>query len=239
MYSMRNQLGFADCGADGRLKLASAMTMMMNCCQFQEQQEKGFCSYLREHGIAVFLYSIQVDIIRMPQFLENVRTTVKIYGCRSIYGLRRLTMCDEQGKLCLIANATGAFFDLAAQKAVKVDPADFNIAFDEPEEMECLPRKIPIPSGDADTMPPYLVTPSRLDPNGHLTSAEYLALAQDRLPDDFDFNRVRIEYKQQAKRGELLQILRHTAAGNTIVSDIRGANGLSCAVTEFSTADLH
>ncbi|MBE6400029.1 MAG: hypothetical protein E7041_07815 [Lentisphaerae bacterium] len=239
MYTMQNQLGFADCGADGRLKLASAMTLMMNSCQFQEQQEKGFCSYLREHHIAVFLYSIQLDIYRMPQFLETVTTAVKIYGCRSIYGLRRLTIRDEKGELCLIANATGAFFDLAAQKAVKIAPAEINIAFDTPEEMECLPRKIAIPSATPEIMPPYLVTSSRLDPNGHLTSAEYLALAQDRLPDDFSFNRVRIEYKQQAKKGESLQILRHTAAGNAIIADIRGANGLSCAVTEFSTAKLH
>ena len=238
MYSMQNQIGFVDCGADGRLKLANAMAMMVNCCQFQEYQEQGICSYLRERRIAVFLYSIQIDILRMPQFRENVTTAVKIYGCRSIYGLRRLTMRDADGKLCLIANATGAFFDLEAKKAVKVDPEDFNTAFDDAEEMECLPRKIAIPACGAEIMPPAVVGVSQLDPNGHLTSSEYFAIAQNCLPENCAFNRVRVEYKQQARAGEGLRVSRFIDGKRAVITDIRGENGLSCAVVEFSAADL-
>ena len=109
MYEMLNEIPFTKTGVDRKLKLHEAVGMMMDCCQFQEYQEKNFCAYLRENGIAVFLFSIQIDILRMPEFREKIRTAVKIYGCKSIYGLRRITMRDEENRLCLLVNATGAF----------------------------------------------------------------------------------------------------------------------------------
>ena len=233
MYQMQNELPFTRCGADGRLKLHEAVRMMMDCCQFQEYQETGLCSYLRENDIAVFLSSIQIDILRMPEFRENVTTAVKIYGCKSIYGLRRLTMRDEAGKLCLIANATGAFFDLNAGKAVKVDPEVFNVKFDEAEEMECLPRKIPVSTVAGETVPAFQVKPSDLDPNGHLTSPVYFAIAADSLGGDVYFNRVRIEYKQQAKGGNFVLPVIYREENRTVV-DMKSGSGLSFAVAEFS-----
>ncbi len=233
MYQMENELSFTKCGADGKLKLCDAASLMMDCCQFQEYQETGLCSYLRENDIAVFLSSIQIDILRMPEFRENVTTAVKIYGCKSIYGLRRLTMRDEAGKLCLISNATGAFFDLNAGKAVKVDPEVFNVKFDEAEEMECLPRKIPASQAAARKVPAFLVKPSDLDPNGHLTSPVYFAIASDALDKDYSFNRVRIEYKQQAKCGDFILPLCYYEDERAVV-DMKSGGGSSFAVAEFS-----
>lgn len=240
MYSMQTQIGFADSGADGKLKLSSAMTMMMNCCQFQEYQEKNLFAYLQQHGIAIFLASIQMDIIRMPEFRENITAAVKIYDCRSIYGLRRITIRDGQGDLCVVANAAGAFFKIADRKAVKVVPEEFGVVFDAAETMECLPRKIPVPRDGGRKTFEFPVTPSRLDPNGHMTSAEYLGLAADRLPQDHTFNRVRIEYKHQVKLGEAVYpvIYGGNEPDSTIIVDMCNKDGVSCAVAEFSTADL-
>lgn len=237
MYQMQTEIPFTSVGGDGKLKLHQALSMMMDCCQFQEYQEKNFCEFLRSNNIAVFLYSVQLDIIRLPEFRENVTTQVKIYDCKSIYGLRRITMRDQKGDLCIISNATGAFFDLNALKAVKLDPAVFQVNFDEAEPMECLPRKIPIIDGETVHAPDFVVKPSNLDFNGHLTSAIYLAIATDSLKDDFAFNRVRIEYKKQAKPGDIIHPSVHYN-GSAAVVDMRGDDGISFAVTEFSNADF-
>lgn len=238
MNVLKTQIGFVDSGADGRLKLSGAMNYMMNCCQFQEFQEAGFCRCLQEKKIAIFLHSIQLDLYRMPRYRETVETTVKIYDCRSIYGLRRIVIRDEAGRICLMANATGAFFSLEEQKAVRIDPAAFGLTFDAPEPMECLPRKIQLPQFPGEACQEYMVMPSGLDPNGHLTSPEYLAIAQDRLPEDFNFTRVRIEYKKQAVCREILQPLRFRTAGECCIIAIRGADGTDRAVVEFSNAAL-
>ena len=234
MYEMKTEIPFTKTGADQRLKLHEAVGMMMDCSQFQEYQEKKFCDYLRTNDIAIFLFSMQLDILRRPLFREKVTTAVKIYGCKSIYGLRRLTMRDESGALCMISNATGAFFDIRQGKALKIDPADFGITYDEAEPMECLPRKIPIPAGEGITEHQFYVTRSALDPNGHLTSAMYFAIAEDALPTDIHFDRVRMEFKKQIKPGQTISPVRFgTADGKTVV-DLRDEEGISCAAAEFS-----
>ena len=234
MYVMTTEIPFTRTGADQKLKLHEAVAMMMDCCQFQEYQEKQFCTYLRTHRIAIFLFSIQIDILRRPEFRETVTTAVKIYGCKSIYGLRRITMRDASGALCMIANATGAFFDLRQGKALKLDPADFGVAYDEAEPMECLPRKIPLPAVPGVAGASFAVPRSALDPNGHLTSAMYFALADDALPEDYPFDRVRMEFKKQIKPGETVTPVRFAAPDGKMVVDLRDGAGNSCAAAEFS-----
>ena len=239
MYEMENEIPFTRTGSDGKLKLHEAAAMMMDCCQFQEYQEQEFCRFLRTNQIAVFLFSIQIDILRMPAFRERVRTAVRIYGCKSIYGLRRITMRDESNRICLISNATGAFFDLRAGKAVKLDPEDLCVRFDEPEPMECLPRKIPVPQSGGTERPGFPVTPSFLDPNGHFTTPAYFSVAGDALPEGFRFNRVRMEFKKQARPGESIRpVLYECPDERRTVVDLRGEGELSCAVAEFTTARL-
>ena len=239
MYEMENEIPFTRTGSDGKLKLHEAAAMMMDCCQFQEYQEQEFCRFLRTNQIAVFLFSIQIDILRMPAFRERVRTAVRIYGCKSIYGLRRITMRDESNRICLISNATGAFFDLRAGKAIKLEPEDLCVRFDEPEPMECLPRKIPVPASGGAERPGFAVTPSFLDPNGHFTTPAYFSVAGDALPEGFRFNRVRMEFKKQARPGEIIRpVLYECPDERRTVVDLRGEGELSCAVAEFTTARL-
>ena len=236
MYEMLTEIPFTKTGVDHKLKLHEAVGMMMDCSQFQEYQEKHFCEFLRSNQIAIFLFSIQIDILRMPEFREKIRTAVKIYGCKSIYGLRRLTMRDERGELCLLVNATGAFFDLRQGKALKLDPAAFGVTFDEAEPMECLPRKIPVPAEGGTVCASVKVTRSALDPNGHLTSAMYFAIADDALEPDLSYNRVRMEFKKQVKLSDSVTPVRFETAGGTVVVDLRDGSGSSCAAAEFSTA---
>ena len=101
--------------------------------------------------------------------------------------------------------------------------------------MECLPRKIPIPPESAEKGSPFRVTPASLDPNGHLTSAMYFAIAGDALPPDCRFNRVRMEFKKQIKSGHTVQPMRYDTADGRHVVDLLDDEGTSCAVAEFST----
>lgn len=218
------------------MKLGNAVALMVDCCQFQEYQELAFRNYLTANQIAVLLSSLQIDIIQMPSFRDKIYTTVKIYGCQAFYGLRRITMHNEYGNLCLIANAAGAFFNLKTMRAVKIDPDACGIKFDTAEDMECLPRKITIPTVSGTPLPALTVKRSGVDSNGHLTSSAYFSIAEDALPEEFTYNRVRLEYKQQAKlKSLILPVIYSDMSANTIVVDMKSGNGTSYGVAEFSS----
>ena len=141
-------------------------------------------------------------------------------------------MRDESGELCMIANATGAFFDTQAGRAIKLNPDTMPVQFEEAEPMECLPRKVPVPATGGTAGQTTVVTPSQLDPNGHLTSHMYFAIAADAIPADLAFNRVRMEFKKQIKQGETVTPVVYPGA--VCVVDLQNGEGESCAVAEFS-----
>ena len=226
MHEMERTVYYCDCGEDGNLKLKAAVAMMMDCCQFQEYAETKFCHWLRCNDIAVFLSSLQMTVYRFPAFRENLKVKVVIYDAHSIYGYRRLTIRDEAGNLCMIANGIGCFFNFRTERAVKL-PENLGelLTFDEAEEMDCPPRKIPLPSDPGEKVAEVEITRSMLDPNGHLTSPEYFAISGDFLPEEFCYNHTRIEYKTQVKKGTCLEVYLHKPEENTIVMALRSNEG--------------
>lgn len=235
MYEFERIVYHCDAGADGLLKLDSAVAMLMDCCQFQEYAETKFSDWLRRNNTAVFLSSLQLDIVRKPAFREKVRVKVVVYDCKSIYGFRRITMRDEHNELLMIANGVGCFFNFSTGKAVKLpDNIGDYLVMDAAEEMTVLPRRIPLPSGEGVPLEPFRVMRSDLDLNQHLTSAKYLALAEDRLPENFVYDRVRIEFKHQVKCGEQVDSLLYRTGPETLVILLKNSAGLPAALVEFS-----
>ena len=104
--------------------------------------------------------------------------------------------------------------------------------------MECLPRKIPIPLEGGNPGAPFTVPCWALDPNGHLTSAMYFAAADDVLPPDRPYNRVRMEFKRQIREKDTVTPVRFDMENGATVVDLRDSAGNSCAVAEFSTASF-
>lgn len=231
---MERMVYYCDCGADGLLKLNAAVGMMMDCCQFQEYAETKFSRYLKENHTAVFLSSLQMNILRFPSFREKLKVKVVIYDGRAFYGYRRLTIRDEKGQLCMIGNGIGCFYNFQTEKVVKLPEniGDY-LTFDPPEEMDCPPRKIPFPTVEEKEVTTIKVTPSMLDPNGHLTSAEYFTIACDALPEEFQYNKVRIEYKQQVKKGTLLKVLLYKVTEKTFVIALKDPQEVLHALVEF------
>ena len=122
---------------------------------------------------------------------------------------------------------------MKAQKAIKLEPEKLNIQFDAPEPMECLPRKIPMPGTEAVKHPSFTVKPSYLDLNGHMTTPVYFSIATGVLPQSFEYDRVRIEYKQQAKTNDVIYPESYMSDGKCVI-DLKSSGALSYAVLEFS-----
>lgn len=69
--------------------------------------------------------------------------------------------------------------------------------------MKYADRKIPFPEG-AVQGEAFTVRRHQLDTNGHVNNGQYVQLAQDYLPDEFAAERIRAEYKRQARLGDTM-----------------------------------
>ena len=108
------------------------------------------------------------------------------------------------------------------------------VLVEEKYPMEYLSRKISIPKdregiicGEA------VVGKSYIDSFNHMNNARYHELALEYIPEDFDFNRVRMDYKKPSVCGEKLIIVKYDEE-NSIKIVIKGEDDSVKGIFEFS-----
>ena len=238
MFQIERTVAISDTAPGGQLRLSHALDYLLECECFQMDSEDEFSVYLREHGIAVFLAFRQVEVIRLPAYGEHLAVRTNVYDCKNFFGFRNTVIYDGQGNLCVLCAAIGAFVDRAAGRPAKI-PAEIirGFRFDPALPMEYLSRKIALPDREPELLAPFRVKRHQADMYGHFNSNRSLDEAMEYLPDGFKFDRLRLEYKAQAKPGELVTpaLYRDVPAPGGLTFAL--SNGSSvCTIFEFSTA---
>lgn len=238
MFQIERTVAISDTAPGGCLRLSHALDYLLECECFQMDSEDDFSVYLRNNGIAVFLAFRQVEVIRLPAYGEHLTVRTNVYDCRSFFGFRNTAICDDKGRNCVLCAAIGAFVDRASGRPGKV-PAQIvrDLRFDAPLPMEYLSRKIALPAREPELLAPFRVKEHQADMFGHFNSNRSLDETMEYLPADFKFDRLRLEYKAQARPGELITpaLYRDAPAPGGLTFTLSNGSGV-CTVFEFSTA---
>ena len=205
MYSLNYIVTTSTCDSEGRLKLYSALQMMQDCSEMWIDTEPVVKQYFAEQNMAQLLAFRQVEIIRVPVYKEELTVTTSVYGMKPMFGFRNTFICDAQGKPCYKTWSMGAFVDLANGKLKRVDDATIASMTLEPElEMNYRDRRIILPKQGGETLEPIKVLRADIDYNKHMNNANYVRMAMELLPDDFEVKGLRVEYRVAAKLGDTL-----------------------------------
>lgn len=238
MFQIERTVAISDTAPGGCLRLSHALDYLLECECFQMDSEDEFSVYLRNNGFAVFLAFRQVEIFRLPAYGEHLLIRTNVYDCKNFFGFRNTTIYDERGEICVLCAAIGAFVDRASGRPAKV-PTEIvrGFRFDPPLPMEYLSRKIMLPAQPPELLAPFRVKSHQADMYGHFNSNRSFDEAMEYLPADFSFNRLRLEYKAQAKPGELITpaLYRGVPASDALTLTLSNESAL-CTVFEFSTA---
>ena len=233
MYSLNYKVTTSTCDSEGRLKLYSALQMMQDCSEMWIDSEPGVKQYFAEQNMAQLLASRQVEVIRVPEYKEELTVTTSVYGMKPMFGFRNTFIYDAAGKPCYRTWSMGAFVDKSNGKLKRVDDETIASMTLEPQlEMDYKDRRIILPKEGGTTLDPIRVLRADIDYNKHLNNANYIRMAMELLPEDFEVKGRRVEYRVAAKLGDLLIPAIYTIDGGIIVSLSIGS-GVS-AVIEFT-----
>ena len=116
MYSLKYKVTTSTCDSEGRLKLYSALQMMQDCSEMWIDSEPGVKQYFTEQNMAQLLATRQVEIVRVPEFKEELTVTTSVYGMKPMFGFRNTFIYDAEGKPCYKTWSMGAFVDKVAGK---------------------------------------------------------------------------------------------------------------------------
>lgn len=233
MYSLNFQVTTSACNREGRLKLYSALQMMQDCSELWLDSEPAALDFFNSHHMTQLLASRQVEVVRVPFFKEHLTVTTSVYGIKPMFGFRNTFIYDARGRVCFKSWAMGAFVNLDTGKlhAIDVNVLD-TIFLDKKLEMNYRDRRIILPNTPGTAMPPIRVLRADIDYNKHLNNANYVRMAMELLPADFEINGLRVEYKVPVKEGMLLTPKVYNCDGHIFVS--LSTHGVINAVIEFN-----
>ena len=233
MYSLKYKVTTSTCDSEGRLKLYSALQMMQDCSEMWIDSEPGVKQYFAELNMAQLLASRQVEVIRVPEYKEELAVTSTVYGMKPMFGFRNTFIYDAEGKPCYKTWSMGAFVDKSNGKLKRVDDATIASMTLEPQlEMNYKDRRIILPKEGGTTLDPISVLRADIDYNKHLNNANYIRMAMELLPEDFEVKGLRVEYRVPVKLGDKLIPTIFQIDGGIIISLAIG-NEVS-AIIEFT-----
>ena len=205
MYSLKYKVTTSTCDSEGKLKLFSALQMMQDCSEMWLDSEPEVKDYFARENMAQLLASRQVEIMRVPDFKEELTVTTSVYGMKPMFGFRNTFIYDAEGKPCYRTWSMGAFVDKTNGKLKRVDDDVANSLLIEPQlEMNYRDRRIMLPKGGGEAFPPIQVMRADIDYNRHVNNANYIRMAMELLPEDFVVRELRVEYRVAAKMGCVL-----------------------------------
>lgn len=233
MYSLNYKVTTSTCDSEGKLKLYSALQMMQDCSEMWIDSEPQVKDYFARENMAQLLASRQVEIVRVPDFKEELTVTTSVYGMKPMFGFRNTFIYDAEGKPCYRTWSMGAFVDKAYGKLKRVDDTVAGSLLIEPQlEMDYKDRRIILPKTEGEVLEPVKVMRSDIDYNKHLNNANYVRMAMELLPEDFEIKGLRVEYRVAAKLGDMLVPTIYKHDGVIIVSLSIGED--VSAIIEFS-----
>jgi len=234
MYSLNYKVTTSTCNSDGELKLYSALQMMQDCSEMWIDSEPTVKDYFTRQYMTQLLASRQVEVIRVPRYKESLTVTTSVYGMKPMFGFRNTFIYDADGNPCYKTWSMGAFVDKSTGRLKKVDePTILSLTLDQQQEMTYRDRRIIVPKEGGTQMEAVSVMRADIDYNNHMNNANYVRIAMELLPSDFEVSGFRVEYRVAARLGDVLSpSLYHVADGIIIV--VLSIDSEVAAIMEFS-----
>ncbi|MBR2147804.1 MAG: hypothetical protein IJ925_10395 [Muribaculaceae bacterium] len=232
MYNLKYKVTTSTCDSSGKLKLFSALQMMQDCSEMWIESEPTVKRYFNNQNMTQLLATRQVEIVRLPDFKEDLTVTTSVYEVKPMFGFRNTFIRDAQGEPCFKTWSMGAFVDLTTGKLKRIDEATIaSITMDDKQEMNYRDRRIILPHDGGIALNPVPVMRADIDYNKHMNNAHYVRIAMELLPEDFEVKGMRMEYRVPAKLGNLLTPTIFNL-GNTIIVSLN-IDAETSAIIEF------
>ncbi|MDR0817950.1 MAG: hypothetical protein LBN43_00025 [Oscillospiraceae bacterium] len=229
------RVGGSRIGADGKLRLVSALDLVQDCECVGVESDKEFWGWFETNNMAMFLASRGVVIKRMPEYRETLTVRTMPYAASPSLGYRYTEIVDSDGGLCVSCYSTAAYVDLALGRSARV-PKEVLASV----ELHGLPspppgaRRVNVTGERVGTVTPIPVRLNDIDLNNHMNNVKYVESALE-LITRRDLASLRVEYKSPAKFGDTLYTELFTN-GEAAYARMADADGKIFAVLEFCYA---
>ena len=179
-YLAGYRVRFDEAGADGLLR-TSALLRYAQDVAWRHSEQLGFDrAWYQERGLGWVVRGCELDVREAIPIGHTLRVSTAVVGHRRIWA-RRLGECRlTDGRIAATVTTDWVLLD-ARNRVVRI-PADFGVAFTNPEVRSEMLR-VDVPAGGPVAMRRLRVRPSDLDPLDHVNNAVYVDWLEEALED--------------------------------------------------------
>ncbi len=204
MYQFKTEIRYSQIDSGAKLTPRAIIDLFQDCVNFHSDSVGASIEYFKEHRKVWVLLSWQIVIDEYPTMGDEVIVWTQPYNFTPMYGMRNFGLKSPEGKVYVRANSIWAMVDTETGRILRVTPEDAEMyGIGEKLDMEYAPRKLPVPR-EAKAGESVRVMRYHLDTNNHMNNCQYVQLAAEYLPENFDIGQIRVEYKNSAKYGDVI-----------------------------------
>lgn len=235
MFEMERTVFCSHLGEGGVLRNSMLVDYLQDTSSRHLETHPVLADFWEKEKCVMFLVSRQIDILRRPVYNEKLKIRTRTYELNRMYGFRNTVIYGEDGEPCVYSSAGGAFMSTVTLKPMRVSAEIIKKVktYDRLEQMEYLPRKIALPESEPDITAPVSIRKCDIDMNDHVNNARYLDIADEFVENCSAVRRMRIEYKQPVKKGDIITAAVYKSDDRTIVS-LDDEQGRQCCILEYS-----
>ena len=208
MYTYDTRVGFSQVDTDKLLKMDVLAALFQDVTCFQGEDIGNGFELLEPKQQAWILNSWQIEVKRFPKFNEKITIGTFPTSFKGFIGNRNFVVKDEYDEIIVMANSVWTFMDMAKMRPMKVEEEFINkYVLEEPLPMEYAARKISLPETEEWVIAekePIKVREHYLDSNMHVNNGQYIQIATGFFPKGIKHNRMRVEYRNQARLGDVI-----------------------------------
>lgn len=198
MYFFDSRIRYSEADCEGRLTMDSLLNYFQDCSTFQSEDLGLGVKYMKEQNLVWVLSFWQIVVERYPMIGERVQIGTQPYEFKRFMGCRNFLMQTSEGECLAKANSLWSLLDMTTGRPK--NPTDRMLAGYEVAQrlpMEYASRKITLPQNGI-FQEAIVVKKHHLDTNHHVNNGQYVNIALDYLPGDFEIGQLCAEYRQQA-----------------------------------------
>lgn len=208
MYEMQTRVTYSQVNSELKANMAAIANYFQDCTLFHSESLGKGLKDVEQRKKAWFLSSWQIQVIRYPEFGEEITVRTWPHAFKGISGHRNFDILDADGNRIVQANSIWTFMDLEKMQPVK--PSEEDLAgydLETPLDMDYAPRKIKELTTEFELR--MLPTPIRvghtfLDSNHHVNNGRYVAEAMNYIPNEYTIKEMRVEYRKAAVLDDIM-----------------------------------
>ncbi len=232
MYTYERRVTYSEVSGDHHADIAQIADYLQDTSTFSGEEVGFTLKEMEEMHRAWILASWQIEVQRPPVFGEKIRISTWPYRFDALMGYRNFAIDDAEGNRIVVANSQWIFLDVDTMHPLRItEEVASRYPYEPKAEMDYRPRKIHFKEEKTEAEA-FVVPREFIDTNLHMNNAKYLTAALRYVPEGFNIRRVRVEYKNQAKLGDVLTPYIY-ADEEMVKIELMNAAGDISAIIEF------